>query len=180
MRILFPSFTKKRWIWTLVVHVCLLAILGFCFLGSSLRNNVPQASAHVAVSAHIAASTSTRQPAKGQKNPFPYGSCTWWAAQRYHQLTGIYVPWQTQANAWQWTARARQFHWNISSSPSKGAIINLQPWVQGAYGYGHVAVVEQVLGNGHVIASNMSWGANPWRVVDVQFSPGRGVTFLSF
>ena len=95
-------------------------------------------------------------------------------------MTGIYVPWRTQANAWQWTARARQFHWKVSSKPTRGAIIDLQPWIQGAYGYGHVAVVERVLKNGRVIASNMSWGAYPWRVVSVQFSPGRGVTFLSF
>lgn len=131
-------------------------------------------------SAHNAAVAAAAQPVKGQKNPFPYGSCTWWAAQRYHQMTGVYVPWQTQADAWQWTSRAQQFHWKVSTRPAKGAIIDLQPWVQGAYGFGHVAVVEQVLTNGHVIASNMSWGASPLRVTNVQFSPGRGVTFLSF
>ncbi len=186
MRIHFPSFSQKRWIGTLVIHACLVITLGFFFFGSGLKGNVAQVSAHAAVSssspalAHIAVSNSSQQPAKGQKNPFPYGSCTWWAAQRYHQMTGIYVPWQTQANAWQWTARAWQFHWHVSSTPTRGAIIDLQPWVQGAYGFGHVAVVEQVLGNGRVIASNMSWGANPWRVVNVQFSPGSGVTFLSF
>jgi N-acetylmuramoyl-L-alanine amidase len=115
----------------------------------------------------------------GMGNSFPYGQCTWWANQRYHQLHGIYVPWTTNANAWQWTARAYDYHWRVSRSPSVGAIVDLQPWVQGAYDLGHVAVVEQILGNGDVIASNMNWGAYYWEVVNVEFTPGPGVTFIS-
>jgi surface antigen len=111
-------------------------------------------------------------------NVFPYPSCTWWADQRYYQLHGIFVPWHTQANAWQWTDRAYQYGWHVSSSPVPGAIINLQPGVQGAGYLGHVAVVEKILSNGHVIASNTSWGAYPTSVTDVEFAPGPGVTFL--
>jgi len=119
-------------------------------------------------------------PARGQGNSFPYGQCTWFAAQRYYQMHGIYVPWTTLSDAWQWTARANDFHWRVSSRPTVGAIVDLQPWVQGAYGLGHVAVVEQILSNGNVIASNMNWGYYYWKVVNVEFSPGPGVTFLSF
>ena len=118
-------------------------------------------------------------PVYGMGNSFPYGQCTWWANQRYHQLHGIYVPWTTNANAWQWNGRAYDYHWRVSSSPSVGAIVDLQPWVQGAYDLGHVAVVEQILGNGDVIASNMNWGAYYWEVVNVEFTPGPGVTFIS-
>ncbi len=82
--------------------------------------------------------------------------------------------------AWQWKDRAHDFGWRVSTRATVGSIIDLQPWVQGAYGGGHVAVVERVLGNGHVIASNMSWGANPYAVVDWEFSPGPGVTFISY
>lgn len=124
--------------------------------------------------------SSQEAASKGHNNPFPYGSCTWWADQRYHQLTGIYVPWTTRADAWEWTARARQFHWHVSKAPAKGSIIDLQPWVQYAYGLGHVAVVEKVLANGRVIASNMSWGAHPRQVINVEFSPGPGVTFITY
>ena len=121
------------------------------------------------------------QPAvRGKGNFFPYGQCTWWAAQRYHQLHGVYVPWTTQSDAWQWTARAHNFHWHVSNMPHPGDIIDLQPWVEGAYGLGHVAVVERVLGNGRVIASNLNWGAYYWEVVNVEFAPGPGVTFISF
>ena len=122
---------------------------------------------------------STRQPVRGSGNPFPYGQCTWWASQRYYELHGVYVPWRDQADAWQWSARAHQFHWQVSSSPSPGAIVDLQPWVQGAYGLGHVAVVERILNNGHVIASNMNWGAHPTWITYIEFAPGAGVTFIS-
>lgn len=118
--------------------------------------------------------------ARGQANIFPYGQCTWWADERYHQLTGIYVPWTTNSDAWKWTARAHEFHWHVSSQPSVGAIMDLQPWVQGAYGLGHVAVVEQILSNGHVIASSMNWGSNPSQVTNAEFTPGSGVTFITF
>jgi LysM repeat protein len=119
-------------------------------------------------------------PIKGTGNSFPSGQCTWYANERYHQLHGIYVPWRTQSDAWQWTDRARDFHWHISTKPSPGAIIDLQPWVQGAYSLGHVAVVERILSNGHVIASNLNWGAYYWQVTNVEFAPGPGVTFISF
>jgi surface antigen len=124
----------------------------------------------------------TSRPASsavGTYNPFPYAACTWWADQRYFQLHGVYVPWYSNAMAWQWTSDAYQYGWHVSSTPTVGAIMNLQPWVEGAYGYGHVAVVEQVLSNGSVIASSMSWGANPWQVTDWTYTPGPGVTFIT-
>ncbi len=95
-------------------------------------------------------------------------------------MHGVYVPWTTQSNAWQWTARAYNFHWHVSGAPSVGAIVNLQPWVQGAYSLGHVAVVERILQNRHVIASNMNWGIYYWQVTYVEFAPGPGVSFLTY
>jgi len=127
-------------------------------------------------------STSAQQvhtTALGAFNTFPYGACTWYADQRYHQLHGIFVPWRSNANAWQWTARAYDFGWSVSGSPSVGSIIVLQGGVQGASGLGHVGVVEQVLGNGTVVASSMNWGANPWSVSSWQFHAGPGVSFVS-
>jgi LysM repeat protein len=119
-------------------------------------------------------------PVKGIGNFFPAGQCTWWASQRYYQLHGIYVPWMKQSDAWQWQDRAKDFHWQVASRPNVGDIINLQPWVEGAYNLGHVAVVERVLGNGDVIASNLNWGVFYWEVTNVEFSPGPGVTFIRF
>ncbi len=95
-------------------------------------------------------------------------------------MNGIYVPWTTNANALQWQARAYDFHWRVSSTPTVGAIIDLQPWVQGAYSLGHVAVVERVLGNGRVLASTMNWGVYYWEVTYVQFTAGPGVSFITY
>jgi surface antigen len=135
---------------------------------------------HICIPGH-SSTTAQSQPAPllGFANLFPYGQCTWWAAQRYYQLHHVYVPWTTNANAWQWTQRAYDAHWRVSTQPSAGAIIDLQPWVEGAYGLGHVAVVERVLSNGDVIASNMNWGIYYWKVTYVEFAPGPGVTFIT-
>lgn len=114
----------------------------------------------------------------GVRNVFPFGSCTWWAAQRYYQIHKVFVPWITQANAGQWVARAYQFGWHVSRTPKVGDIMVLQSGVQGASRLGHVAVVEQVLRNGHVIASSMNWGSRRWAVTTWQFTPGAGVSFV--
>ncbi len=114
----------------------------------------------------------------GYRNVFPYPACTWWADQRYYQLHRYFVPWRTNAMAWQWTARAHQFHWNVSARPSVGSIVDMQPWVQGAYGGGHVAVVERILHGGTIVASSMNWGVNPYSVVYIQVRLGSGITFI--
>ncbi len=117
---------------------------------------------------------------RGSYNPYPYGQCTWYASQRFYQLHGFFVPWMNNANAWQWTARAYDYGWRVSSQPSVGAIVDLQPYVQGAYYLGHVGVVEQVLSDGSVVATNMNWGIYPWAVSHIHVTPGYGVTFISY
>ncbi|WP_165423568.1 COG3942 and LysM peptidoglycan-binding domain-containing protein [Ktedonosporobacter rubrisoli] len=134
---------------------------------------------HMLSPARMTEEAAVHAAAIGYRNAFPYGACTWWADQRYHELHGTYVPWTYDANAWQWTARAHDFGWHVSKQPTLGSIIDLQPGVQGAYGAGHVGVVERILNGGRVVASSMSWGAKPWSVTYWQFSPGPGVTFIS-
>ncbi len=166
---------------------CTLARLKPAFVQRRLLAKLPLKAAHHSLCCAPlppAATPTPATPAAKQlqgsgSNQFPYPSCTWWATQRFFQLHGVYVPWHTQADAWQWTARAYQFGWHVSAQPSVGAIIDLQPWVQGAYGLGHVAVVERLLGNGKVIASNMNWGGHPYQVTNVEFSAGPGVTFIT-
>src|SRR5262249_22891674 len=53
----------------------------------------------------------------GSSNLFPYGQCTYWADERYRSLHGVYVPWMTNSDAWRWTLRANEYHWNVSSAP---------------------------------------------------------------
>jgi surface antigen len=144
--------------------------------GTDQHSQPIQLPAHVTDARTVSMVTKTA-PIIGTGNYFPYGQCTWWANQRYYQLHGVYVPWTTNSDAWRWTSQAQNFHWSVSSKPTVGSIVDLQPWVQGSYELGHVAIVEQILPDGHVIASNMNWGGNH-SVVSVNFAPGAGITFI--
>jgi surface antigen len=137
------------------------------------------ASASTNASQAPASAQRARAAAVGTVNVFPYGACTWYANQRYHDLYGVFVPWRYNANAWQWTERAYEYGWRVSRSPTVGSIIDLQGGVQGASSLGHVGVVEQVLDSNTVVASSMNWGVNPWSVTRWRFRVGAGVTFIS-
>ena len=113
---------------------------------------------------------------------WPVGQCTFWANYRYHELTGHWVSWT--GNADQWVAGARAAGWNVSSQPHVPSIIVLMPYVQGAYGYGHVAIVESEDDNASPIVvhtSNMNWfnGGGGWdRESNYDFTVGPGVYFV--
>lgn len=109
---------------------------------------------------------------------FAFGNCTYWADMEYHNLTGYWVGWL--GNAYQWAAGASAAGWIVSSTPHVPSIIVLQPYVQGAGGFGHVAVVLKINADGSVLTSNMNWYANGgWDIVsDWTFRPGPGVSFV--
>ena len=109
---------------------------------------------------------------------FAYGECTYWADYRYHQMTGYYVDWI--GNAWQWKYGAIAAGWIVSTTPHYPSIIVLQPGVQGASYYGHVAVVEKINPDGSVLTSNMNWYATGgWNHESkALFVPGPGVVFV--
>lgn len=109
---------------------------------------------------------------------FPIGQCTFWADYRYHQLSGYFVPWSGNANAWAYGAS--MYGWVVSSKPHVPSIIVLQAYVQGASYLGHVAVVERINANGSVVTSNMNWYGNGGFdiVSDWTFNPGPGVSFV--
>ncbi len=109
--------------------------------------------------------------------PWPYGQCTYWANDRYQQLTGYWVPWN--GNADQWVAGAKLAHWGYSQTPHLPSIIVLMPGTQSASIYGHVAVVESINPDGSVHTSNMNWGYRGSTHVEyVDFTPGPGVYFV--
>ncbi|GER87745.1 hypothetical protein KDW_19070 [Dictyobacter vulcani] len=118
---------------------------------------------------------------RGAGNFFPWGQCTYWANMRYHQLHGIYVPWTIYSNAYQWTARAYQFGWKVSTTPRVGAIMQISPWTQGAGAVGHVTVVERILGPGLVLVSQMNWGGlGVVSYSQFRVGPGTGTYFISY
>jgi surface antigen len=108
--------------------------------------------------------------------------CTFWAAERYHELTGIWVPWLGNAN--QWAVGAQNAGWNVSTTPTVPSIICLQGYAgQGVLSnLGHVGLVESINSNGSVHTSNFNWSPHMGdsQVVYVDFWAGPGVTFLSF
>ncbi len=110
---------------------------------------------------------------------FSFGQCTYWADMEYHNKTGFWVNWI--GNAYQWASGARAAGWVVSSTPKVYSIIVLQPYVEGAGYYGHVAVVEHINSDGSVVTSTMNWyaGGGGWdRVSTWIFSPGSGVLFV--
>lgn len=115
----------------------------------------------------------------GSPGTWPLGVCTYWANLRYHELTGVWVTWL--GNAYQWADGARQAGWNVSQSPHVPSIIVLEPGVQGASGYGHVAVVESMVNSTTVRTSNMNWFENGggWDITSyANFTTGSGVYFI--
>lgn len=108
--------------------------------------------------------------------------CTYWAAQRYHAMTGIWVP--MTGNAYEWDAEARAAGWIVASTPPRNvpSIICMQGNAgQGVEsGFGHVAVVERVNADGSVYTSDYNWYPHVGDsvVVYVTFKPGRGVSFI--
>lgn len=115
---------------------------------------------------------------KGTGNYFSYPQCTWGANQKYHALHGIWVPWTTNSNAYQWADRARDFHWTVSAAPQVGDIFVLAPHQQGAYGLGHVGVVTQVKGK-TFIGTSTNWFPRFYSFTDVEYTT-TGVQFLRY
>ncbi len=109
-------------------------------------------------------------------NPFSPGQCTWWADYRYHELTGFSIPWTGNANAWAYNAPAFS-GWVVSDTPRVPSIVVLQPGVQYASGWGHVAIVEKINSDGSVYTSNynvLGWGVLSYAT----YRPMPGVSFV--
>jgi len=108
--------------------------------------------------------------------------CTYWASQRYHAMTGIWVP--MTGNAYEWLSEARAAGWMTASAPPRGvpSIICLQGNAgQGVESeFGHVGVVERVNVDGSVFTSDYNWYQNVGNsvVTYVTFKPGNGVSFI--
>ena len=91
-------------------------------------------------------------------NNFPYGQCTWWAAQSRPDIGANVIG---NASSWLYSARAAGLP--TGSVPRVGSIVVYQPGAQGAAWTGHVAYVTSVAGDGvHFTISEMNfpyWGA---------------------
>ena len=120
----------------------------------------------------------TTQAGAGGLSRFAFGQCTYWANMRYQKLTGYWVPWL--GNAYQWAYGAKISGWIVSSKPVVPSIIVLQPYVQGASYFGHVAIVEKINADGSVYTSNYNWyGNGGWDTLSYwTFTTGSWVSFV--
>ena len=105
-----------------------------------------------------------------------FGVCTWYAWYRHQG-----EPLMRMGNASQWAYTASSFGLSVGTTPAVGATAVFQPGVEGAGGGGHAAVVEQVLGGGWFIVSDMNFGINGggWGRVDWRYAhTAPGVSFI--
>lgn len=100
-------------------------------------------------------------------NPYPYGWCTWWAAQKRN----IPAQW---GNAKNWLSSAQRSGWSTGSEPQAGAIaVTAETWL------GHVAYVESIDGDS-VTLSEMNykgWGVVSSRTISANSSVIRGYIY---
>ncbi|HEX6512861.1 MAG TPA: CHAP domain-containing protein [Chloroflexota bacterium] len=106
-------------------------------------------------------------------NYFPYGQCTWWAAQSRPDIGSRVFG---NASAWAYSARAAGLP--VGTRPAVGAVVVYQPGAQGAAWTGHVAYVTSVAPDGMSFTiSEMNfpyWG----RVTRRASWAGPGVSFI--
>lgn len=107
-------------------------------------------------------------------NPFPFGQCTWWAANE--------CPWVLSCthlgNALSWAANWRKDGRFVQMTPMVGTIACFQPGSNGADAvFGHVAVVIAVVGAQFTV-SEMNGPDGPGRVDDRLCTNNAGVSFL--
>ena len=84
-------------------------------------------------------------------NPFSKGWCTWYAAQKWNCDWGYGLPSRRDAKYW-YDDGGR---YRRGGSPQERAIMVLNGW--GSNPYGHVAIVERVLGGSSFEVSHMNW-----------------------
>src|SRR5690625_2269154 len=107
-----------------------------------------QAPAVVETSASTSSSSFT-----GGTNFYPGGECTWYAFERRAELgKAVSGSWGDAKN---WAGNASAQGLTVNNTPSVGAIIQSPAYSNGAYGMGHVGVVESVNGDGSITISEM-------------------------
>ena len=102
-------------------------------------------------------------------NKYAFGNCTWYAYERRAQLgrpVGSF--W---GNAATWAGYARAAGYLVNNTPAVGAVM------QNGGGYGHVAIVESVNGDGSITISEMNYAGNFNRVTSRTVSAGDAAGF---
>jgi len=92
-------------------------------------------------------------------NPYPYAECTYYVWQYYHDLQGVDINGQL-GNATDWVNSAHREQWAVDDQPLEAKTVS---WSAARYPpFGHVAVVDQVNGDGSfdVLEMNFTYYAD--------------------
>ncbi|TFU61426.1 LysM peptidoglycan-binding domain-containing protein [Jeotgalicoccus nanhaiensis] len=88
-------------------------------------------------------------------NYYDWGTCAWYVfEQRSQRGLSVGNMWGDAKN---WAAGAQAAGYSVSNSPSVGAIMQAPAYTNGAYGLGHVAIVESVNSDGSIVVSEMQF-----------------------
>lgn len=134
--------------------------------GGSVAASAPQASSSTTNSVFTNAAV-----LNAGGNRYDYGYCTWYAYNRRMEL-GLPIG-GMWGNASSWASLARVAGFRVDNVPSVGAVMQT---ANSAGGYGHVAVVESVGGDGSITISEMNyagWNRKSTRTL----SPGEAASY---
>ena len=122
----------------------------------------PQAATPAAAPAATPIPATPVTSASNGSNYYDWGTCAWYVfEQRSQRGLGAGSNWGDATN---WAASAQASGYSVSNSPSVGAIMQTPAYTNGAYGLGHVAIVESVNGDGSVTVSEMQFGGGVGQV----------------
>lgn len=128
-----------------------------------------------------AATTRTSPAASNREsvgsNPYAaYSSdqCTYYAEEKMHEETGLWMP--LFGDAWRWADGARRAGWTVTSTP---VVRSVAVFPKGAFGssVGHVAWVEAVSG-GRVRITDFNWNGQGAQVTDHWVNIPDGSSFI--
>lgn len=122
--------------------------------------------------------------AKPTGSPLRFANCVFYAAGRFAEITGIWLP---STNAENFVNEAKKRGLTVSDKPQPGAVI---VWAKGKIGdgsdgAGHVAVVEIANATGSIVTSESGWNAKKefWtqtRKNDGNWGQGSAYRFIGF
>ncbi|UEG67438.1 LysM peptidoglycan-binding domain-containing protein [Weissella hellenica] len=101
-------------------------------------------------------------------NTYPYGQCTWFVK---GDLGWVGNYW---GNASAWPASAAAAGHTVNGTASVGAVAYFAPGVGGASGYGHVAVVDSVNGDGTITISESNYAGKLYNTRTISTSSVSG------
>jgi surface antigen len=110
-------------------------------------------------------------------NPFAANysdQCTYYAEERMHQQTGLYMP--VYGNAYEWADQARSAGWSVGSSPAVNSVV---VFPAGSFGsdVGHVGWTVEVSGN-QVRIQDCNWNWVGAQVTDHWVTMPPGTQFI--